>query len=237
MGFISALLRILHLVSFCHGQWWDCGAARIDDKALCFCGNVTITREDRSPDDSRYGPNCCGPDTCTITEDNNANCPDGFICYMDYIQARCGDLRIPYYRECYCGAEQLKSYYGQFCCPSSSPSQCSIMQDGNAKCDGTIQDSSWKAWNKDVKEIGCKTGVCYDRNYFACKSGEECVEKEKMCHGKPICQDYSDLEFCNINNNDVCRLISSQSKCPAISSSEHQECFDSRNEINDSTYI
>ena len=162
MDFIYDLLRLLYLVNLCHGEFnWNCGAASIDYRAECFCGNVTITR-DESQDD---GINCCGRSTCTITEDGTATCPEGMIC-QTWGTWPCGDLQISGDNTCQCGAENItfndwwSSSY-KFCCPSST-SQCSLTQEGNGNCDGTV---------KTGRETGCSSGVCYNRHKFACKSG------------------------------------------------------------------
>ena len=101
--------------------------------------------------------------------------------------------------------------------------------DGDVKCVGTI---------KVGVEAGCDTGVCYNRDYFACRSGDKCVKKEKMCHGEPLCEDLSDVEFCNIHNDDVCTTSYGTNfyKCPATNSSEHQECYDPNTDENNSEY-
>ena len=101
--------------------------------------------------------------------------------------------------------------------------------DGDGKCDGSVKSGT---------KTGCETGVCSNRDLFACRSGDECVKKTEMCHGKPLCHDLSDVEFCNTHNDDVCSpsFLENYYKCPVTSSSEHQECFDPSREINNSVY-
>ena len=89
--------------------------------------------------------------------------------------------------------------------------------DGNGHCNGTVKNGT---------DAGCDTGVCWNRDYFACRSGDECVSKTFCQGGKPQCQDRSDLEFCNIHNKGVCDSESKYTiECPTTSSSEYQECY------------
>ena len=88
MGVNILLLYLLYLVNICHGDWW-CGGAMIDDKSVCYCGDVNITKDDSE----RNYINCCGgPDSCTVTEDGSATCPGGEKCEA-YGTWRCGDIR------------------------------------------------------------------------------------------------------------------------------------------------
>ena len=145
-------IRLLYLlVNLCHGDWL-CGDALIEDQAACLCGNKTFTRDDHYNDNI----NCCGPDTCTITE-TGASCPGGQTCKSSgYGTMLCGDILIPN-TTCYCGAEKITGddwRDGKFCCPSSSPSQCFMTQDGNGHCDGTVKTGIL---------AGCDTGVYHSR--------------------------------------------------------------------------
>ena len=223
------LLYLLYLVHPYHGATpWSCGGAWIEDQSVCLCGNENITRNDNYNDNI----NCCGPDTCTITE-GGATCPGGQTCKTDWQPWPCGDIQISRDKTCYCGAEQLTHddwrFDDKFCCPSTRPSQCYMSPDGNGHCNGTVK-TGYKA--------GCDTGVCRQgRDYFACRSGDKCVYKGYMCHGEPQCEDLSDVEFCNSQNIDVCPPDSEYNKCPATSSSEHQQCYKlSEDIINNSEY-
>ena len=84
-----------------------------------------------------------------------------------------------------------------------------MTQDGNGHCNGTAKTGIL---------AGCDSGVCYNRDYFACRSGDKCVVKLNMCHGEPKCEDLSDVEFCNGNNDDVCQADYHYNKCPATPS-------------------
>ena len=217
-------IRLLYLlVNLCHGDWF-CGDALIEDQAACSCGNETFTRDASYNDDI----NCCGPDTCIITE-TGATCPGGQTC-KSYSAWPCGDILIPNTAACYCGAEKITDDDlgdGKFCCPSFSPSQCFMTQDGIGHCNGTVKTGIF---------AGCDTGVCHSRRYFACRSGEKCVRKNDMCHGEPLCDDLSDVMFCNIHNNEVCLPQYDYSKCPYTSSSEHQECYKPSEDMNNFKY-
>ena len=227
---VSQLMCILFLINLCHGLKSEryCGGAWIDDYAKCVCGNETITEP---------GTNCCGPDTCSLTDDGaRAVCPDGVQC-QSYYEERftCGDIIIPMDSKCQCGTEQLTIddywYEQKFCCPSSSPGQCTRTQNGDGNCNGTV---------KVGKYTGCNSGVCWSRNLFACKSGDECVWKHEMCLGKPLCSDRSDVEACNVNNNDLCdpNFYEKYYKCPGILpfASKNQQCYNPSVDIANSEY-
>ena len=230
MGDISAkFLCILFLINLSDGYWF-CGGAILDDKGKCLCGNVTITRDEWYDDRIR----CCGGDTCSINEDGSATCPEGEICHSEFSTWTCGDLRIPSDSKCQCGTELFTEDDNRwpdykFCCPSSSPSQCSMTTEGVANCSGIVKSGEY---------TGCDTSVCYSRSNFGCKSGDLCVQKWYMCHGQPLCQDFSDVEFCNIHNKDVCTPDYNYYKCPGLIpwSPEHRECYKPTSEINNSEY-
>ena len=129
----TQILIILYLANLVHG--WFCGQTLIEDHAVCLCGNQTLTKSD---DDN--GINCCGPATCTVSEDGSANCPEGEKC-----KARttfpCGDINISSEKKCHCGTEQFSTddYYSSdkhFCCPSSSPDGCRRIPDADGYCGG-----------------------------------------------------------------------------------------------------
>ena len=64
------------------------------------------------------------------------------------------------------------------------------------------------------------------------------MKKTEMCLGEQLCQDGSDVEYCNIHNNDVCPTDFYYEKCPGIlpMSPEHKECYKPNREINNSEY-
>ena len=161
MGNIVQLLCILLLSKLCLGRW-NCGGAEISDWN-CLCGNVTITLGDYY-----NGINCCGPDSCFVSESGAGICPEGILCGHDPFP--CGDIQISSFNECHCGTDlvQAPRLYSKFCCPSSQPSQCYMTPDGDGKCDGSVKSGT---------KTGCETGVCSNRDLFACRSGDECVKK------------------------------------------------------------
>ena len=160
------LLLMLYLVSQCHGSGlWYCGGTTIDEQDECLCGNERISHNDWE----NYNVNCCGPDTCTKTE-SGATCPGGQKCTSEFSVRSCGDVRISSENTCFCGVEPLTNddwLIGEkFCCPSSSTSQCSMTQYGDAECDGGIV--------KTGKDTVCDSGVQWERDRSLVRSGDIC---------------------------------------------------------------
>ena len=73
---------------------------------------------------------------------------------------------------------------------------------------------------------GCDGIVCRRSDSVSCKSGKQCVDRGKICHGFPVCDDASDLAKCRTENN-VCPPHYKYSQCSADYPTDHQECFDS----------
>ena len=96
IGLNTLLLYLLYLINLCHGSWDYCGAAYIEDQDNCYCGNVTITEDNRR----KNGEDCCGPDSCTLTEDGSAECPGGEKCDGS-TTLPCGDMRISQFNKCH----------------------------------------------------------------------------------------------------------------------------------------
>ena len=187
---------------------WKCGGVYIDGNNNCHCGSEVLKKVDENR------RQCCGADTCSIDDDGNAVCLDGVPCKTSGIYSpwNCGDVIITHEKTCHCGGlglETLQKYKfnrilssmfpqkslnhsqyhkpndGFWCCPSQP---CSYQEDGSAVChNATIVRGKGK---------GCDGEVCWSRDYLSCKSGNQCVRKKDICHGKPVCFDKSDVDMC-----------------------------------------
>ena len=180
------LLVSLSFISISWQDFWRCGGVSIDLDKQCRCGSEVLTY--RYPYINRR--QCCGPDTCTIDDNGDAFCPAGIIFNIRNGRSNlwnCGDVILTQDKSCQCGSSSLD--YDQYrkgdyawCCPSEP---CTYQDDGTAVChNATIVQGTDK---------GCDSGVCYDRYYQSCKSGNQCVIREDICHGAPQCRDGSDV--------------------------------------------
>ena len=205
-----------------------CGGAFIDDDKQCKCGSDVLTKGK-----DQYKRQCCGPDTCSIDDDGDATCPDGVSCNTSKFSLwNCGNIMIAEEKTCQCGStssplDYYQYFAGTWCCPSEP---CTYQDDGTAVChNATIVKGKFK---------GCDGGVCWNRSYLSCKSGNQCVDKEDICHGAPLCHDGSDVAACSPDNDDICPPKYAPqyrySKCPSADIlTDHQECYDSeRNKDN-----
>ena len=209
--------------------YWDCGGLELDDISQCKCGKDVWTKEKLIEYNVLDLVQCCGQDTCYRDDNGNIICPDGVICNtMNGKPWNCGDVRITQ-NTCQCGSisldfDQYRNNY-TWCCPSEP---CIYQDDGTALCpNATILQGTDK---------GCDGGVCYDRRYLSCKSGNQCVRKGDICHGAPpLCKDGSDCD--PEKDQEICIYIASKSKCPTTDiSTNHQECYESVTDKNNQVY-
>ena len=71
---------------------------------------------------------------------------------------------------------------------------------------------------------------CGNIEYLLCDSGDQCVRKEDICHGYPVCKDSSDIQHCQ-KERDIFDHDYRFSKCQAIPTGHH-ECYKTRNKNN-----
>ena len=227
------LIGAFFSIHLCRGQggWtWYCGGVEILSSKSCKCGQNFISYDDIEED-----LNCCGRDNCYIDDVGNAICPDGVICQADDgITWLCGDIRISKDSPCVCGGQQLSWYpdfykHNKWCCPSLL-GQCIFQTSGSGLCSNASVQVGANA--------GCDGDICYNREYVSCKTGEQCVDKNKICQGFTICRDGSDVEYCK--EDDVCIGTSYDSKdhqkCPGILPSGHVQCFNPEKDIDNEKF-
>ena len=205
------LLLLFTRLSLCD---WPCGGVYIDEDKQCQCGRHNLTSEN-----DYKKRQCCGRDTCYRDEvSGHGICKDGIVCDTSgRYPWNCGDVMIAREKTCQCGSSSPPLTFAQYdyphhtwCCPSEP---CTYLDDGTAVChNATILQGQDK---------GCNGGVCYDRSYLPCKSGNQCVSKRDICHGAPVCDDGSDVDMCGPDNDDLCPP--DYHKCSAITL--HQECY------------
>ena len=228
------LLIFPALLRLSQGGWY-CGGVVIDDDKKCKCGTEILTSINQFREDILHGQ-CCGPDTCSIDENGDGICVDGISCNTRWpFPWNCGNIMIAKEKVCQCGSVSLE--YDQYtyhflkdnevwCCPLEP---CSYQIDGTAIChNATIVQG---------KDKGCNGGVCFSRSYLPCKSGNQCVDKDDICHGAPQCDDGSDLATCGLDNKeDICPPSHDFSKCAADIPSYHQECYWSGHDKNNQQF-
>ena len=209
------LLTILCRLTSCN---WSCGGVLIADEKQCKCGHEVFTKEKQD----KWSRQCCGPDTCYIDGNGDAVCQDGVPCNTSKSMPwNCGDVLIAQDKTCLCGSSSLsyRQHHLRFrwCCPSAAGQCFYNEEDGSAVCHNATVIKG--------RNNGCDGGVCYNRDYLSCRSGNQCVDKDYTCHGQPVCSDGSDVDMCGPMNKDVCPPNFYYTKCSADFAA-HQECYD-----------
>ena len=111
---------------------------------------------------------------------------------MDWL---CGDTCIPYGTKCQCGVDQFHANAGQWCCYTAP---CTANKGENVTCTGTTLPlttpcrGSCNHYPQD--ELRDQGGI--RRSHIMCSEGGQCVQEWDICRGDAICDDMSDLAWC-----------------------------------------
>ena len=195
------LVLIILVLGYTEQVGYYCGDVKIDINADCLCGNQTFRYQDSDT-------GCCGRVHCDIV-DGRGICDGGKVC----IRAKhliyhypCGD--IMHNNDCQCGSHNLTDldyWHGLWCCKGISA--CEYNEGGVYCTEGEIVTGFNNSCNNQ----------CGHRNYLSCDSGDQCVDREDICHGYPVCRDSSDIQKCH-EEEITCDHNFQYSKCKATPS-------------------
>ena len=188
-----------------------------DPEPGCVCGDNNDTQQEHVKK--------CGPIYCTTKNHYYTECTGWINLDPDMF---CGDIANMYSMECQCGSRTLSRddffHKSAWCCP------------GKEACNYTRRFVDNTGVHSEITGVQCPTGTiiigqnnscdnqwCYSKLAQACKTGDQCVNKQDICHGYPVCMDKSDIKHCQ-EENDICGYDFSISRCHDIPSG-HQECY------------
>ena len=141
----------------------------------------------------------------------------------------CGDQCLPFDNKCVCGNDELtystaKEYnccHQGTCIKNSTEVICS---------DGNSQVKSKLCHNQCVQDA--EFGI----SYFMCKDQSKCISEVKVCQGKPLCKDSSDLAFCQSEEAINCTRNWGYQSCGTLNGAKFQN-YGCKDVLNENVYF